>query len=129
MYTSNDYPCDWLLGFLFLIIKLGTGLFWELCWPAALFIALGFSELNFGPKAAFRSPDVPFALLFEAVEERKWGSIAVVEIDLASSEETGVLSFFALYYLLGHQATEWCRIVIMSQRSFLTYQRNTHDDK
>ena len=50
-----------------------TGLFVKGYTAAALFIALGFGELDFGPEPAFGPADVPLALALVTGEELEGG--------------------------------------------------------
>ena len=67
---------------------------------AALFIALRLCKLYFRPKPTLSTSHIPFALPLVTIDERERSSVAIVEINIASSEETGVLCFLALYCLV-----------------------------
>lgn len=89
------------LGLFPLRIEGVTGFFVKECSAAALFIALGFGELYFGPEATLGAPNVPFALFLVAVEEGEISDVTVVKIDFASGEERRVLGFLAFDCLVG----------------------------
>jgi hypothetical protein len=84
--TGNDDTCDLALCYFLLTIKLIAGLFVKGCSPAALFIALGFGELNFSPESALSTPYIPLTLSLITVDKRKRRGIAVVEIDFAAGK-------------------------------------------
>jgi hypothetical protein len=74
------------LGLFLLTVKGVTGLFLEVCTPAALFIALRLGEINFGPEPTLSAPHIPFTLPLVTANKVKGGSVAVVETDLAACE-------------------------------------------
>ncbi len=61
------------LCFLPLTVEEITGIFVKGYTAAALFIALGFYELDFGPKPAFIPADIPLALALVTGEELEGG--------------------------------------------------------
>jgi hypothetical protein len=69
-----------------LTVKGVTGLFLEVCTPAALFIAVRLSEINFDPEPTVSAPHIPFTLPLVTTDKLKGSSVTVVETDLAACE-------------------------------------------